>query len=465
VRLRQVAFLIPALTALLFAFLRSEGSTRRTFARSAVTQGMSVSGNVLLKDGWPYRIHGFTMIGALTPRWCTNGAGITARSHYGKTEFEHAVNVWHANTIRLQVSQVGLADRSLTTMQRAEYLREIEHDVTTARRLGLVVILSMQDQGIGCGHVHELPTSMTVAAWRHLAPVFASSAYVMFELFNEPQNGTVVDSTECDWCQWRDGGTSPLCNAGATSRCTPAVGHQTLVDDIRAWGANNVLIADGARHAERYDNASHYLLQDSASGHGIGYAIHPYYFTPSSSLTTDESYWQRSYGFLVKSDHLVIATEWDYLAEQCGTDVPGLAPQFLSWLEREGIGMTAMALDYPPRTITDWKWDPTRCGATVGGNGAQTKSWFGDLSQAPSTPRGLFSSSTSSSITVSWMRPSARFALSGYDVCVNGVYRTTTSPSITVRRLKPGTSYTIGVRARDVMGNISSTRTIRAKTR
>lgn len=336
-------------------------------ADASVVTGLSVAGNQLLRDGKPFRPRGFNMIGVLTPAWCSNGAGVTARKHFGQTELKTAISDWHATTVRFQVSQRGLGDSSLTATQISAYLQEIQTDVALARSLGLVVILSMQDQSIGCGPAHPLPSPQTVAAWHKLAPAFANSPYVMLELFNEPQNGT----TNTDWVQWRNGGSGPLANQG-----DPAVGLQTLVNDIRGSGARNVLIADGARYAEHLDNIKPHLLTDTASGRGIAYAIHPYYYTPGPT------YWQSSYGYLLPS-LAIIATEWDYKANQCGTAAETMAPTFFTWLEDHGIGMTAHAFDVIGTQIADWSWTPTQCGTAVGGSGQALKTWYAHLAQLP----------------------------------------------------------------------------------
>jgi hypothetical protein len=330
---------------------------------ATVTTGMSVVGNQLLKDGVHFMPRGFNMIGALTPAWCNQGTGATARSHFNATELNKAVNVWHANTIRLQVSQRGLEDPTLTQAEITAYVTELQTDVQLARSKNLVVILSMQDQSIGCGAVHPLPSSQTVAAWKKLAPVFESSPYVMYELFNEPQNG----DSSADWAQWRNGGATPLGNLGDAP-----VGFQTLASNIRNLGVKNVLIADGALHAEHLDNITPYLLTDKDGGHGIAYAIHPYYYSPG------ESYWEKSWGFLAPS-RAIIATEWNYKPSDCGTTAETLAPSFLSYINSKGIGITAHAFDYIDTLIADWNWTPTKCGTAAGGAGAVLQSWYAHL--------------------------------------------------------------------------------------
>jgi hypothetical protein len=328
----------------------------------AATTGMSIVNHQLRKDNVAFEIRGFNMIGALTPAWCKQGSGTAARDHFGATELDREITAWHANTIRLQVSQRGLGDTTRTPAERDAYLAEIQADVTLARSKGLVVILSMQDQSIGCGNVHPLPSSQTITAWQKLAPAFASQLYVMYELFNEPQNG----HTAADWPQWKNGGAGPIANLGDT-----AVGHEQLVTTIRGTGATNVVLADGGDHAEHLDNITPYLLTES-SGRGIGYVIHPYYYTPGLA------YWQKSWGFLTAS-RVVIADEWNFKADDCGTKDETLAPQLLQWLHDNHIGLTGHAFDALGTLVADWSWTPTACGTASPGAGAVLKSWFATL--------------------------------------------------------------------------------------
>jgi len=329
---------------------------------AASVTGIAISGHQLLKDGAPFEVRGFNMVGALTPAWCKQGSGVAARAHFGTTELTREVSGWHANTIRLQVSQRGLGDSSLAPADITAYLQMLEDDVALARSLGLVVILSMQDQSIGCGNVHPLPSSQTVAAWQKLAPAFASQPDVMFELFNEPQNG----HTAADWPQWRNGGAGPIDNLG-----DPAIGHQQLVTTIRNTGAKNVILADGGDHAEHLDNITPFLLTEK-TGRGIGYVVHPYYYTPGAA------YWQASYGFLTTS-RVVVATEWNYKPDDCGGKDEMLAPTFLAWLHDHGIGITGHAFDYLGTLVADWNWTPTKCGTASPGAGAVLKSWYATL--------------------------------------------------------------------------------------
>jgi hypothetical protein len=320
-------------------------------------RGVTVDGNRLLRDGRPFVPHGFNMIGLLTPDWCARRVGLAARDHFGAAELD-AARAWHANTLRFQLSQRGLADPSVPAAARAAYLDRVVAGVALARSKGFVVIVSMQDQSYACGSVHPLPSMLTVGAWDAVVPRLKTDSSVIFELFNEPRNG----SDPAGWAQWRDGGPGPLRNLG-----DPAVGHQTLVDRIRATlGARNVIIADTAGLART--TAGMPLLRDPKGA--VAYAVHPYTFeVPPSS-------WDAHFGGTAATVPVVI-TEWNYIGEDCGTAKEHRAPEFLDYLRKHGIGVLGHAFDVPGTIVADWAWTPTACGSAVGGAGQVLRAAFG----------------------------------------------------------------------------------------
>jgi endoglucanase len=318
-------------------------------AASATTAGFAVSGNKLDFNGATFLGRGFTLVGALDPGWCDR-AQVKAAAKALKLSEMKAAKTWNANLIRYQVSQPGLSNPDLSASQIAAYISQIKSAVSLAERKGLGVILSMQDQGLACGSSEPLPSVATETAWHHLAPVFASDPNVMFELFNEPQNGT----TSADWQQWESGGCQPV------KFC--AIGHQNLIDDIRSWGVPNVALVDGAEYA--HSLASVPLLHDATPGRGIVYAVHPYGVHPSS-------YEEPLFGYLAPTVP-VLATEWNY--KDCQLDP---TPEF-NWLRSIGVGLTGWAFDIQGTLITSLTtYQPTSCSNShtwVGG--AALKSYF-----------------------------------------------------------------------------------------
>ena len=326
------------------------------------TVGVTVEGNRLLRDGEPWVPRGFNMIGLLTPAWCDRPVGIAAREHFGAEELA-AAREWGADALRFQVSQRGLADPAVSEKEREAYLASVVDRVAQARAAGFAVIVSMQDQNYGCGDVHPLPSAATVDAWSAVVPALPEDPGVLLELFNEPRN----EDDAAGWKQWRDGGLSPDPNLGDA-----VVGHQALVDHVRGLGSTNVLIADTARLGER--SAGLPLLDDPLDR--LAYAIHPYYYV------LGKSWWDQHYGDLAAIAP-VLATEWNYPAEGCGTDEERLAPELLDYLRRHSIGVFGHAFDIPGTTVADWSWTPTDCGTGAGGSGALLREHFRSQARAP----------------------------------------------------------------------------------
>lgn len=407
---------------------------------AAQGSGLSIVNNQLYKDGKPYLPRGFNMIGLLTPDWCSRKEGIAARDHFTQTEMD-AAKAWNANTLRFQMSQRGLADTTLTTDQRAAYLQHIQEGVSLARSNGFTVILSMQEQGYGCGNLNPLPTSQTIDAWSIVGDAFKTDPYVMFELYNEPN----VENDTPGWEQWRNGGTTPLANNGF-----PAVGHQTLVEHLRSMGVPNVLIADGARKAARLSGMP--LLSDPANQ--LMYGIHPYYYTPG------ETWWHDQYGYLAGTVPL-IATEWNYLSDGCGVAAEQMAPDFLQYLKNNNIGLLGHALDTPGITIADWTWAPTECGTATGGSGKVLKDYFATQTDPdvdnPAAPANLTASPEYNRVTLNWEASTATDVASYQVVRDRTVIATVDASTLTYTdtTVTANTTYTYAVVAVDSSDNLS----------
>ncbi len=310
----------------------------------AGVRGVTVMGVRLQRDGVDFLPHGFNMIGILTPDACRGapGMGTTARNAFGMAELVAARDAWHANTLRLQVSQTGMDPTHAN--HSAAYETRVRNGVALARSLGFVVIVSMQDQSIGCGDATELPTAQTLRSWDNLAPMFRDDPYVMFEMYNEPQN----QSNAAGWAEWRDGGRSPI-DVGEA-----AIGHQAIVDHLRnTLNVTNVLIADGANYAGQLQGIPR--LNDPLSR--IAYAVHPYYFHTSNTATlaTDTANWDTRFGYLTATAPL-LATEWNASAS-CFTGQAARIADFFSYLTAHHIGLFGHAFDVVgkmPTNLTNW---------------------------------------------------------------------------------------------------------------
>lgn len=274
-------------------------------------------------------------VAAPAPKYCGISGDQQAAQHLTVGEMKAYANQWHANLVRFQVSQPTLA--TATGSALSAYIAQIQTAVTDAETAHLGVILSMQDQKPGCGDGDALPSQATVTAWHNLAPAFSGDPNVMYELFNEPQNAT----TAADWKQWENGGCAPIaCLSGKTW-----VGHQTLIDDVRALHAPNVILVDGAQHAETFAGAP--IVHDDTPGKGIVYAVHPY----SVHQTTIE---QAAYGWLTPKVPVLI-TEWNY--KSCTLD----PTTEMAWWKSLHIGLTGWSGDVPGSMILNFTYAPTSC--------------------------------------------------------------------------------------------------------
>lgn len=353
----RTLFAVGAVLAGVLAFPGAPMSAVAAPAARLAADGVAVQGNVLVRDGQPYDPLGFTLVGLLSPPACSNGAGAAARAHLGQPEMTAAL-AWHADTLRFQVSYVGLSGYSASL--RATYLQQIEAGVQLARANGMAVILSLQDQGVGCGQGRALPPVGAIRVWRQLARTFGDDPYVMFELWNEPGNRPLAQRLPpgdprydevATWPDWLNGRPTPLHSNqafGETYAAYSPTGHQQLVGAVRSTGATNVIIADGADKAERLEGIP--MLRDSLAVPQIAYAAHPYYFQSSPAD------WDRRFGYLTASVPVVV-TEWNM---DCGAARQTMmAPAFLAYLQQHHIGMTAWSFDMMNTLISDWSWTPT----------------------------------------------------------------------------------------------------------
>jgi hypothetical protein len=342
------------------------------------SQGLAVAGNRITKDGKTYIAKGFNSVGRLAPTWCSKGLSKTARENFGQPMFDKMKQTWKADAIRFQVSQTGLDPQQRS--DSGAYIDHIKNGVNLARQNGMVVILSMQDQSLSCGDAHRLPSSETVRAWQQLAPQFKDNNYVMFELFNEPQS----QISDADWNQWRNGGSSPTTNTAENGGATyNVVGHQQVLEAIRATGAKNIIIADGANKSGKFQgmyqsSSKNYMLKDTLAIPQVAYAFHPYYFhiSNNSSYANDSASWETRFGYLVNDSKVpasiqapLLNTEWNTSGvNPCYSSVFGRTPEFFAWMKQRNIGSFPQAIDIADsstgtpgsvvRTVPGW--EPTR---------------------------------------------------------------------------------------------------------
>lgn len=315
----------------------ASGGAYVEFGRTNPTPGITVSGNRLHRNGHPWVPRGFTLIGALSPT--NTGTAGTANQHLNDKEML-AAKSWGADAVRFQVSQPGLDPQD--DLYSTAYVERVRQAVALARSHGFAVILSIQDQGLGGGTRHPQPSPATIRDWQTLTPMFNGDLEVMYEIFNEPQN----KDDAAGWAVWRNGGPAE------DNQGVPAVGHQAVLDAIRASGSHNVVLADGARYAQSLKDVP--VLKDPAGR--LAYAVHPYL----DYISRYPSSWEPNFGYLTATAP-VVATEWNVYSWSsfCHPEWPQNAPLLLDFLRDHGIGLFGWAFDFLNSLILDWEYRPT----------------------------------------------------------------------------------------------------------
>lgn len=340
------------LAALLFA-LAAPAAHAYSFPVNPIT----VSGNRLLRDGVPWIPRGIQIVGLVAPKGRLKGKYIAAAAHFGASELETAV-IDHADVARFQVSEFGLDPDD--PLYSPAYVKQVETGVELARAVGLNVIVSIQAQApAGALDGCPMPDAGTEQAWSELAPMFKADPGVMFELYNEPSLG----ATSANWLTWEWGGPTDQAGDGCQ-----AVGMQTLIDEIRADGADNVIIVPGLGGETTLEGMPQLLDPADLGDPQLAYGIH------YPSLVGSSALWDRKFGQLSASVP-VIVTEWYANSiRNCAGDQPGRAALLLDYLQSKQIGVVGFAFDIPGTIVANWSYAPTTyanfaCGSPGDGAG------------------------------------------------------------------------------------------------
>lgn len=356
---RRATVLILACVLLFFA------CTAPSFASTSSTHAaITVVGNQFFKNGHPWLSGGVNLrpleraelsnVKPVDQKWFQR-----AVEHYGPGELE-AIRNYGANTVRFQVSQPGLDPRSPGYV--AGYLERIAKAVHDAQEAGFMVVLAMQWEAgaTGVKGLSHMPDASTMRAWKRLAPMFAYSRDVMYELFNEPNltiQGHKAQPSRKAWRAWRNA-------------------FQPLIGEIRDLGAQNVLIVDGLNYAHTLYGAP--TLFDPFGK--LAYGVHPYI---TRGEPTSPSGWDRWFGDFASS-HPVIVTEW-FMASRskrfCKTGAPKITRELLSYARRKRIGFIMSAFDVPGILVQNYIYTPTtfkhfHCGKKYDGGPGQAFQTF-----------------------------------------------------------------------------------------
>lgn len=285
-------------------------------AAAAAPGAITVSGNRFLKDGVPWVAEGVTLIGLVAPTKQLRPAYARARERFGPGMLGD-VHDYGADLIRYQVSQAGLDPQS--PIHDPNYRAEVLGAVALARAEGFNVIVSMQWQG-PAGHADQegMPSDVTRRAWGEIIGAIGQDRGILLELFNEP---ALKEPSPENWAVWQ-------------------TGMQSLIDLVRAAGAQNVVLADGLR-------SGHYLggsppLDDPAGA--LGFAVHPFL----TAINKHRGQWNDNFGVFART-HPVMATAFNARSNNgyCRETFPQEVDKLLTYLGERGIGLVIWAFDLP----------------------------------------------------------------------------------------------------------------------
>ena len=228
---------------------------------------LKVSGTRIL-DGKnrPVRLRG---VNAASLEWTSDGGG-----HILQT-VNVAIRDWHANIIRLPLSQDRWFGKAPEQHDGGKAYRELVQQVVdecASQRCYIILDLHWSDcneWGRNIGQ-HSMPDLNSVAFWKDFAPVYANNPAVLFDLYNEPH--------DVSWDVWLKGGMilDKPNQRGAVAKNYQCVGMKELLDTVRATGAKNVVIAGGLDWAYDFSGILAGRQLSDPKGNGVIYANHCY---------------------------------------------------------------------------------------------------------------------------------------------------------------------------------------------
>lgn len=309
----------------------------------------AVGNRVLSADGRPYIPEGISVYGGLED---SDYARYVAND---KAQMIAASRYWHANTIRLQVAESNLfSGLKPGAAYNKEFLRHVVAQVAFARKLGMAVVIN--DQTEFTSKIPD-PTTETARFWNVMSQAFGNQPYVIFDLFNEPKpphavakhrhSGIIFNrflipkSRRHAHHKTRKSSRNQLTSAqiwklweyGGTVYGVHYLGMQTLVNQIRNRGVNNLVWVEGPHEARELPDTNHLI-----KGSNIVYSIHhPNLNSPAS--------WNRL-GAL-SSIRPVVDGEWSQYQSpwaECYSKAYTNAPLYLSYLRKHHVGLIAWSL-------------------------------------------------------------------------------------------------------------------------
>lgn len=307
------------------------------------TKTLAVQKNqVLFSNGQPYIPYGISIYGGFEQtNYDINFANISA-------QITAAAKYWHANTIRLQVAESNLFTNITPGKTYNDiFLQALVNQVNLATSLKLVVVINDQTEFTSN---NPYPTLETANFWKIMSQTFGNQPNIIFDLYNEPRNNNRLNhqfvhhtlhqtntaylksrqstaikiSKTQTWNLWKNGGNY---------KGNTYIGMQTLVDQIRNDGINNIIWVEGPDQARVLPNSNNLL-----NGSNIVYSYHHPNLNNPASWTQIAS---------LASVVPVVDGEWAQYQSpwvECYSDAYTNVPVYLNFLHNHGIGLIAWSL-------------------------------------------------------------------------------------------------------------------------
>jgi hypothetical protein len=273
------------------------------------------------------------------------------------SELAADIAAWNANTVRLPLNEhcwLGGFEYIDADAQGASYRRNVLDLVGSFNAAGLNVILDLHwnaPRGREAKDQTPMPDAdYAPAFWRSVATTFADNDQVVFDLFNEPHG--------VSWACWRDG-----CVVDGYQ----AAGMQTLIDAVRATGAENPVIINGLDYAGNLREFGAHAPVDPLGRIIVGF--HAYEkgdgfmkrcITSACFDAELKPIIEAGYGLIFGEVGEVIGLE------DCSAD---FVDDVLNWADDNGAGYTLWAY-HPagcsnPSLITSWNGSATEAGQVL----------------------------------------------------------------------------------------------------
>lgn len=249
--------------------------------------------------------------------------GTTLNQVLNSTVFNTMVHGWKMNVLRICLSNWIYAQDSVN------YLNHLNQVVQEANAAGLYVVLCLHDDGAAGSPYGDnliMPKAQDLAFWRTIAGHYKNNPMVLFDLLNEPH---VVG-----WSTWLSG--------HATVDGVPILGHQDLVNGVRAVGAKQIIIVEpGWAGGKSTGWAS--VGTNTINDPNVMYSLHIY-----QGIVNDAKLQDTLWGSIL-NHHPLYYGEWALLPNgspsHCQGIVPSQADQdvinFLNYMRTRGANWTA----------------------------------------------------------------------------------------------------------------------------